>query len=93
MTSIDRAEASLIRYRLDRPVGGSGVAAIDVVVVELTDSDGAQSLGFTYAVGGIGGEVVLAAARVQIQSFVLNQPLPPPPALWRKVAGSFNRTG
>ncbi len=64
MTRTDRAEVSLLRYQLDKPVGGSGVATIDVVV-DLTDSDGVQGLGFTYVLGGTGGEIVLAAARIQ----------------------------
>ena len=93
MTTIDRAEASLLCYRLDKPVGGSGVSAIDVVLVDLTDSDGATGFGFTYVLGGIGGEIVLEAARRQIQYHLIDQPRIPPPALWRRVAASFNRTG
>lgn len=93
MTHIQRAEASLLHYQLEKPVGGSGVASVDVVVVDLADSDGATGLGFSYVIGGVGGEVVLAAARSQIQRHVLGQPPVPPPALWRRVAAGFNRTG
>ncbi len=93
MTTIERAEASLLHYRLDKPVGGSGVAVVDVVVVDLTDSEGATGLGFSYVLGGAGGEVVLQAARTQLQRHVLGQPAIPPQALWRRIAASFNRTG
>lgn len=93
MTKIERTEASPLRYRLDKPIGGSGVAAVDVVVVELTDSDGATGLGFSYVLGGLGGEIVLAAARDQLRRHVLGQPAVPPQALWRHIAASFNRTG
>ena len=87
-----RGRAGLIAYKLPQAVGGSGVAAVDVIVVELTDQDGAQGLGFTYVLGGNGG-VVFKAAQDQVARFVDGQTLPPPPALWRKIAASFNRTG
>jgi L-alanine-DL-glutamate epimerase-like enolase superfamily enzyme len=93
MTIVARAEASLLRYRLDKPVGGSGVAGVDVVVVDVTDSDGATGLGFSYVLGGAGGGVVLKAAREQIERHVLGQPCLPPPAAWRRIAAGFNRTG
>jgi L-alanine-DL-glutamate epimerase-like enolase superfamily enzyme len=85
-------KAGLIPYKLPQAVGGSGVAAVDVIVVELCDSDGLRGLGFTYVLGGNGG-VVFKAALEQIARFVDGQALPPPPALWRKIAASFNRTG
>jgi L-alanine-DL-glutamate epimerase-like enolase superfamily enzyme len=93
MTKIERTEASLLRYRLDKPIGGSGVAAVDVVVVELMDSDGATGLGFSYVLGGAGGEIALAAARDQLRRHALGKPVVPPQALWRHIATSFNRTG
>ncbi len=93
MSRFEKAETTLLRYQLDQPVGGSGVSAMDVVLVELTDSDGATGLGFAYVIGGEGGEVVLAAARSAIERLVLNQALVPPQSLWRRVLASFNRTG
>jgi L-alanine-DL-glutamate epimerase-like enolase superfamily enzyme len=89
---IERAEASLLHYRLDRPVGGSNVSSVDVIVVDLTDSSGAPGLGFSYVIGG-GGEVVLAAVRQQLDRYVAAQTCLPPQALWRRIAASFNRTG
>ncbi len=62
MRTYPRADASLLRYTLDTPVGGSGVSAVDIVLVDLEDSDGASGLGFSYVIGGHGGDVVLAAS-------------------------------
>ena len=87
-----RGKAGLIPYKLPQAVGGSGVTAVDVIVVELTDKDGARGLGFTYVLGGNGG-VAFKAAQEQVARFVDGQTLPPPAALWRKIASSFNRTG
>jgi L-alanine-DL-glutamate epimerase-like enolase superfamily enzyme len=80
------------RYRLDRPVGGSGVASVDLVVVELEDQQGCQGMGFSYVLGG-SAATAAAAAREQLQHFVLDQPLIPPEALSRRIQASFNRTG
>jgi L-alanine-DL-glutamate epimerase-like enolase superfamily enzyme len=93
VSRFEKAEATLLRYKLDQPVGGSGVSAMDVVLVELSDSDGATGMGFSYVIGGVGGEVVLAAARSAIERLVLNHPLVPPQSLWRRIMASFNRTG
>jgi L-alanine-DL-glutamate epimerase-like enolase superfamily enzyme len=93
LISIERADALLLRYRLEQAVGGSGVSAVDVIVVELKDSDGATGLGFSYVLGGAGGEVVLAATRAQLAAHVLKQPAVPPKALWRRVFAGFNRSG
>ncbi|MGV3635079.1 MAG: enolase C-terminal domain-like protein [Pseudorhodoplanes sp.] len=86
-----RASASLVPYKLPQAVGGSGVAAVDVIVVEITDG-GATGLGFSYVLGGHGG-VAFKAAQDQVARFVDGQTLPPPAALWRKINASFNRTG
>jgi L-alanine-DL-glutamate epimerase-like enolase superfamily enzyme len=87
-----RAIAGLIPYKLPQAVGGSGVAAVDVIVVEITDAGGTTGLGFSYVLGGNGG-VVFKAAQEQIARFVDGQTLPPPAVLWRRINASFNRTG
>ncbi len=89
---IERADSSLLRYRLDRPVGGSNVSSVDVVVVDMTDSSGTQGLGFSYVIGGA-GDVVLAAVRQQLDRYVAGHACLPPQALWRRIATGFNRTG
>jgi L-alanine-DL-glutamate epimerase-like enolase superfamily enzyme len=91
-TILQRASARIAAFKLDKPVGGSGVAAVDVLVVEITDSDGASGLGFSYVLGG-GAAAVLAASQDQIEKNVKGKTLSPPQAIWRRVASGFNRTG
>ena len=84
--TISRATAELWVFPLSGPTGGSGITAVDVVVVDLEDSDGAAGTGFSYALGG-GGRTVLTAARDMLGRFVEGSEPLPPPALWRKLAG------
>ncbi len=86
------ADVGLIPFKLTQAVGGSGVSAVDVIAVELTDADGAHGLGFSYVIGGH-GSVAFKAAQAQVARFVDGQILPQPAALWRKINASFNRTG
>lgn len=92
MNRIDQAVARLIGFELDRPVGGSGVAVVDVILVELTDSDGAAGLGFSYVLGG-GGQLALGAVRDQLSRFIRGRIPSPPRVTWQNIVRSFNRTG
>lgn len=92
MTTITNVAAELLRLPLERPVGGSGVAQIDVLAVDLTDADGATGTGFSYCLGG-GSRVVLAAARDLLETRILGQAANTPEALWRHMASSLNRIG
>ncbi|MGE0748788.1 MAG: mandelate racemase/muconate lactonizing enzyme family protein [Rhodospirillales bacterium] len=89
---IRRAAAELLRFPLSGPTGGSGITAVDVVVVDLEDEAGVAGTGFSYVLGG-GGATVCAAARDLLDRFVAGQPALPPAALWRRLAGSLNRLG
>jgi L-alanine-DL-glutamate epimerase-like enolase superfamily enzyme len=89
---IDKAVARLVRYSLKQAVGGSGVSFVDVIIVELGDSDGNTGLGFSYVLAA-DGAVACKAAQEQLDRFVLKQPDVPPQARWRKIFQSFNRTG
>ena len=42
MAAIAHATAHLIEFKLERAVGGSGVGAVDVILVQLEDADGAR---------------------------------------------------
>lgn len=84
--------AELLRLPLDRPVGGSSVARIDVLAVDLTDDEGATGTGFSYCLLG-GAGVVLAAARDLLETRVKGRPSVAPEALWRHMAASLNRLG
>lgn len=93
MTAIlKNATAELWEFPLSGPTGGSGITAVDVIVVDLEDSDGVTSTGFSYVLGG-GGQTVTYAARDMISRFVSGQGVVPPQALWRRLAGSLNRLG
>jgi L-alanine-DL-glutamate epimerase-like enolase superfamily enzyme len=92
MASIAATQAELWRYRLAKPVGGSGVASVDVLVVTLTDAAGQSGLGFSYVLGGR-DDVPLAAARGMLERFVAGRAPAHPEARWREIAASFNRTG
>ena len=89
---IVRAEAELWRYPLAGPTGGSGITAVDIIVVSLEDSRGETGLGFSYVLGG-GGAVVKAAADDLLARFVAGERCAPPEALWRRLAASLNRVG
>jgi L-alanine-DL-glutamate epimerase-like enolase superfamily enzyme len=87
-----RAETSLIHFELPRPVGGSGVNRVDVIVVEIEDGEGIVGLGFSYVLGGDGGLAARAADNI-LQMFVTGHAIIPPRALWKRIVESFNRSG
>ncbi len=89
---IVRAEAELWVFPLSGPTGGSGITAVDVIVVDLEDSAGHVGSGFSYVLGG-GGSTVVAAARDMLDRFVRDEPVEPPQVMWRRLAGSLNRLG
>lgn len=87
-----RATVELWKFPLSMPTGGSGITAVDVIVVEIEDSDGNTGTGFSYVLGG-GGAVVRAHAAEMIERFVAGEASGHPVALWRRLAGSLNRLG
>ena len=86
------ARVGLLSYRLDRPMGGSGVSEVDLIVAELADADGAQGFGFSYVIAGGGGFVAERCAALAAR-FLQAKPLHPAPSHWREISNSFNRTG
>lgn len=89
---ITRAAAELWRYPLRGATGGSGITAVDVVVVDLEASDGAAGTGFSYVLGG-DGTTVRDTALGLLADRVVSVAEVPPPALWRRLAGALNRLG
>ncbi len=89
---LSHGRAELWRFPLAGATGGSGITAVDVVVVELEDAQGRTGSGFSYVLGG-DGHVARACAAEMLQKFVVNSDMVPPPALWRRLAASLNRTG
>ena len=58
--------------------GGSGITAVDIIVVDLEDSDGNTGTGFSYVLGG-GGSTVAVACRDLLNRYVVAQTIVPPP--------------
>lgn len=84
--------AELWRYRLDKPVGGSGVASVDVIVTEIIDDQGRTGLGFSYVLAGDGDAAARAAQRL-LDLHVIGKPFGHPESLHSRVRATFNRTG
>jgi L-alanine-DL-glutamate epimerase-like enolase superfamily enzyme len=92
MLPIADARAELWRYRLAAPVGGSGVASVDVLIVTLADAGGRTGFGFSYVLGGRDA-LPLTAATGLLERFLTGRPAVHPEVRWREIAASFNRTG
>jgi L-alanine-DL-glutamate epimerase-like enolase superfamily enzyme len=92
MVTWKRAAAKLLNFHLERAVGGSGVRMVDVIIVEVEDSEGMTGLGFSYVLGGNGG-LAAQAADYLLRTFVVGHAVVPPRALWKKISKSFNRSG
>ena len=88
----NRGAAKLLTFDLDRPVGGSSVSTVDVIVVEVEDSEGLTGLGFSYVLGG-NGELSARSADNLLEAFIVGHTVIPPRALWKKIIKSFNRSG
>lgn len=89
---IKRAELDHLLYRLPGAVGGSGVSAVDVYVVELDCADGTSGWGFSYGLRG-GASAVRAAAADLVDRFALGHTADAPAATWRQMNASLNRLG
>jgi L-alanine-DL-glutamate epimerase-like enolase superfamily enzyme len=89
---IQTAAAKLWHVELETTVGGSGVNAVDVIVVDLKTKAGLTGRGFSYVLGSTGRTATIAA-RELIESFIINKPLPHPELLAKEIRQSFNRTG
>jgi L-alanine-DL-glutamate epimerase-like enolase superfamily enzyme len=90
--TIRSAKVELWRYKLEKPVGGSGVTSVDVVVVDVEDAHGQTGIGFSYVLSGPGEGAARAARRI-VDAYVINLPFRHPEALHRLVRSSFGRTG
>jgi len=87
---INHVQCSLLRFKFDRPVGGSGVAGVDVILTRLQLDGGAQGLGFSYVVAG--SSAAPFAAAQSLAALLGGGVLHHPEATWRQLAASFNRT-
>lgn len=89
---ITHAKAEFLRFPLPGAVGGSGVTAVDVVAVDLTDEKGGTGTGFSYGLDG-GGALLAASAQAMLDRFVTGEMAAAPAALWRRMEASFSRAG
>ncbi len=90
---IERLDLQMLRYRLDKPVGGSGVASVDVLVADAVVSGGnggGTGLGMSYVLSGSGAPALVAGR--DLAARLRGQPLHHPEAAWRSLAATFNRT-
>lgn len=92
MTKLSNIEISLLEIRFDKPRGGSGVRQVDIIVADITDSDGACGLGFSYVIGG-GAAIPAKIAGNLAERFLSDASFVHPEAHWREIEASFNRTG
>lgn len=89
--TIAQVHIELLRFRLPKPVGGSGVAIVDVILTDLELSDATTGLGMTFVPTG-GAEVGLRAARHLAERALIGQPLHHPESTWTRMAAALNRT-
>ena len=92
MAVLSHTAVDLFTYTLDKPMGGSGVSAVDVLTVEVGDSDGATGFGFSYVIAG-GGAPLLGITEAIVARHLADQPVAPPTVVWRQIVKGFNRTG
>ena len=87
---ISQITCSLLRFKLDRPAGGTGVTSVDVIVANAQLEGGAAGLGFSYVVAGSSAAPFAAAQALagQLQGRAFDHP----EATWRQLAATFNRT-
>jgi len=90
MLKIDMCSHELLRYRLAKPVGGSGVASADVLVTRVTLAGGCVGLGFSYVLSGTGAPL-LAAARA-LSARLDGMQMYHPAATWRALNDTLNRS-
>ena len=87
---ISQISCSLLRFKLDRPVGGTGVASVDVIVARAQLEGGAEGLGFSYVVAG--SSAAPFAAAQALAGLAQGRAFHHPEASWRQLAATFNRT-
>jgi L-alanine-DL-glutamate epimerase-like enolase superfamily enzyme len=92
MTSIATIETRLLRVPLGAARGGSGATQVDVVLVEVTDSDGASGTGFTFALTG-GAEAALAMIESTYRDEVLGSALLDWERTWERLWARTHRVG
>lgn len=86
-------ETRRLRLPLAGPTGGSGVTAVDILVVSLTDADGCTGLGFTYTLGPVGARAIAEAAEELLEVVAETIEFDTPVAAFKGMTGLLNRVG
>lgn len=87
---IRQVSCALLRFKLDRPAGGTGVTSVDVIIARAQLDGGAEGLGFSYVVAGSSAAPFAAAQALAAQ--LQGRAFDHPEATWRQLAATFNRT-
>jgi L-alanine-DL-glutamate epimerase-like enolase superfamily enzyme len=90
MLLIADAQVELWRYYRGHVPGRADT--MDLLVTNLTASDGQTGMGFTHIIDGH-DDLPLRAARSQLERFVVGKALQHPIALWRQINASMVRSG
>lgn len=80
-----------LRFDLGGSRGGSGVTEVQVILVRLGASDGAEGWGLSYVLKGPWRSSVIAAR--ELADTLVGGPIPHPERAWKRSFASFNRTG
>jgi L-alanine-DL-glutamate epimerase-like enolase superfamily enzyme len=89
--SIQEAQIYHLKFDLGGSRGGSGVTEVQVILVRLGTSDGAEGWGFSYVLKGPWQSSVVAAR--ELAEGHVGKPLPHPEQAWRRHRATLNRTG
>ena len=91
---IKNVQTELLHFRLEKPVGGSGVGFVDVLLVEIALTSGETGLGFSYVLAESGAPAAAACKLLaeRLQDPALSQ-LHHPAATWRRLKSGFARSG
>jgi len=90
MMKIESCSHELLRYKLARPVGGSGVSSVDVLITRVALQDGCMGMGFSYLLAGNG--VPMFAAVHSLSERLEGATLFHPAATWRTLNDTLNRS-
>lgn len=90
--AITQVRTTWSRLPLGAGRGGSGATKVDLLVVEVTDSDGATGTGFTYALTG-GAEAVHALLVGPFADFARGTRLDHWPQTWQRIWDDTHRLG
>jgi L-alanine-DL-glutamate epimerase-like enolase superfamily enzyme len=87
---IESCSHELLRYKLAKPVGGSGVSSVDVLVTRVVLQGGCTGMGFSYVLAGAGTPMLASAHALsgKIEGSLLFHPA----ATWRALNDALNRS-